>query len=456
MMFHTLPRYYSFRAGVSLVTALATGAAWAVCIVGFPHSQTSEGWFILASLLSLLFLTSFFWQLKLYRQHTRRVLFLLDAIENNDGSIHFSEDDGTPDARLVNHALNRVAQILYQVKMETAQQEKYYELILSCVDTGIIVLNDKGAVCRKNDEAMRLLGTEVLTHVVQLERIDKNLTAQLKDCRAGDKLQVPVSNERGTRSLAVHVSEITLHDEHLRILALNDIRNELDEKEMESWNKLTRVLTHEIMNSVTPITSLSDTLLQLTTGNTVNNREELRTGLQTIRATGRSLLAFVKSYRQFTRIPSPEPSLFYVKDFLERMVSLARHQYPDSHITFQTEVCPADLILYADENLISQVMTNILKNAVQAIEAEGTNEKGKYIRIHACCNETEAVIIEISNNGPLIPPEIEDHIFVPFFTTHEGGNGIGLSISRQIMRLSGGSLSLKSGGAETTFVLKFN
>lgn len=456
MIFHTLSQYYSFRTGVSLLTALVTGATWTICIIKAPQIQASESWYLFAASLTVLLFVSFIWQLKQYRQHARRVLFLLDAIENNDNSIHFAEEDSAPDTRLVNRALNRVAQILYQVKMETAQQEKYYELILSCVDTGIIVLDDKGVVCRKNNEALRLLGTDILTHIVQLEHIDKNLATQLKNCHAGSKLQVPVSNERGTKNLAVRVSEITLHGEHLRILALNDIHNELDEKEMDSWNKLIRVLTHEIMNSVTPITSLSDTLLRLTTENSDSNREEIRSGLQTIRATGRSLLSFVESYRQFTHIPSPEPGLFYVKDFLERMVNLARHQFPDNRITFQTEISPTDLILYADENLISQVMTNLLKNAMQAIEAEGKDTKEKFIRIRGYCNEAEAIIIEITNNGPPIPPEIENHIFVPFFTTHEGGSGIGLSISRQIMRISGGSLSLKSGGEEATFVLKFN
>lgn len=138
------------------------------------------------------------------------------------------------------------------------------------------------------------------------------------------------------------------------------------------------------------------------------------------------------------------------------MINLARHQYPNSSIAFLTEITPDDLILYADENLISQVMTNLLKNAVQAIESENKDKKEKYIRIHAYCNEEEAVVIEIKNNGPPIPPDVESHIFVPFFTTREEGSGVGLSISRQIMRLSGGSLTLKSDGKETTFVLKFN
>ena len=454
MTFHNLSLYYSFRTTVSLITALASGFAWAVCIVDTSELQLSESKFLLALFLTVLLFVVLYWQLQLYKQHARKVLFFLDAIENNDTSIHFAEDSSTPDSRLVNHAINRVAQILYQVKTETAQQEKYYELILNCVDTGIIVLNDKGVVCQNG--ALHLLGTDILTHIVQLERIDKKLANLLKNCHAGNKLQVPICNERGTRNLAVHVSEIMLHGDHLRILALNDIHNELDEKEIDSWTKLTKVLTHEIMNSVTPITSLSKTLLQLAKDENKINRDELQGGLQTICATSQSLMAFVESYRQFTHIPSPIPELFYVKDFTKRMISLARHQYPNSNITFLTEITPDDLILYADENLISQVMTNLLKNAVQAIESENKDKKEKYIRIHAYCNEEEAVVIEITNNGPPIPPDIENHIFVPFFTTREKGSGVGLSISRQIMRLSGGSLTLKGDEKETTFVLKFN
>lgn len=249
------------------------------------------------------------------------------------------------------------------------------------------------------------------------------------------------------------VSDITVRKEHLRILALNDINNELDEKEIDSWIRLTRVLTHEIMNAVTPITSLSDTLLGLTEAQA--SKEEIRNGLQTISSTGKGLLSFVESYRKFTRIPTPEPSLFYVKSFIERMVELARHQHPDVRVTFHTDIAPSDLILYADENLVSQVVINLLKNAIQAIESDKNTDKEGHINIRAYCNEAEAILIEISNNGPAIPNDIAEHIFIPFFTTKEGGSGIGLSISRQIMRLSGGNLSLLP-GKETTFILKFN
>ncbi len=422
---------------------------------------------------------SVWWQWKLYQQNTKKILFLLDAIENNDSSLHFSEQSNASGDRIVNRALNRIASILYNVKSETAQQEKYYELILNCISTGVIVLNDSGAVYQKNDEALRLFGLEIFTHIRQLNHIDTHLPEILAHCRPGEKLQVSFSNERNTINLSIHVSEITIRKEHLRILAFSDINSELDEKEIDSWIRLTRVLTHEIMNSITPITSLSDTLLYLTTDlynrsndkqshsaedNPVNQKpkqgnketmDEIRDGLQTISTTGKGLLAFMENYRRFTRIPTPSPSLFYIKAFIERMIRLAQHQYPETQITFQTNIIPPDLIVYADESLISQVVTNILKNAIQALSGKELSDRDHVISIRSYCNETEAILIEISNNGPGIPRDIAEHIFIPFFTTKEKGSGIGLSISRQIMRLSGGSLSLRP-GKETTFVLRFN
>ena len=439
-------QYYVFRTIVSLLTAAAAGIMWTLFFLKPPGAR---GWgdpLLWAVLFTVLLPLAVYWQQRLYRRHTRKVLFMLDAIENSDTSVHFSETDETEDNRLVNRSLNRVARILHNVKSETAQREKYYELILDCVNTGIIVLNDNGAVYQKNNEALRLLGLEVFTHVRQLSRVDAHLTDTLTACRPGDKFQAAFGNERGTVNLSVRVSDITVRQEHLRILALNDINTELDEKEIDSWIRLTRVLTHEIMNSVTPITSLCDTLLSIS----ADKDEEMNHGLQTISTTGKGLLAFVESYRQFTRIPTPEPSLFYVKAFIERMVELACHQHPCEHIRFHTEITPTDLIVYADENLISQVVINLLKNAIQAI---GNQPDGR-IELKASCNDMEEIWIEIKNNGPEIPAEIAEHIFIPFFTTKEGGSGIGLSISRQIMRLSGGSLTLLR-EKETTFILKF-
>jgi PAS domain S-box-containing protein len=387
---------------------------------------------------------------RLYRRNAEKVAFMFDAIDNADHTFKFAENRRFSNDRLVNTALNRVTHILFQAQADAIQKEKYYELIINSVRTGIIVLDDNGYIFQTNNEALRLLGLSVLTHVKQLRRIDEGLEEMVAGLQAGNKQHASFSNERGTVHLSIHVSEMSLRDKHVRILAINDINSELDDKEIDSWVRLTRVLTHEIMNAVTPITSLSDTLLSLH-GDT---HKELRSGLKTISSTGKSLISFVESYRRFTHIPPPRPSLFYVQKFAERMRQLAisQNNYPDIQISL--DVQPDDLIVHADENLVSQVALNLLKNAMQAI---GSGQPDGHIRLKAYCNEDEAVIFEISNNGPLIPAEEAAHIFVPFFTTKEGGSGIGLSISRQIMRLSGGSLSLKTTPAtkETTFILTF-
>ena len=197
----------------------------------------------------------------------------------------------------------------------------------------------------------------------------------------------------------------------------------------------------------TPVTSLSETLLTLPGA---QKDEELRQGLETIHTTGKGLVNFVMSYRKLTRLPSPEPTLFDVRPFLERMVQLAGHQHPDSSIRIVLKEVQEDLMAYADENLLTQVMTNLLKNAVQAIGEAPDGE----IRLRAYCDEQDMVRIEVSNNGPKIAPEIAEQMFVPFFTTKEEGSGIGLSLSKQMMRLQGGSISLLPYRDEwTTFVV---
>ena len=430
-----LTERYWFRLGLSLCFAITAALSYA------------NRDFIWMGLSLCLLLFSIWWQLSLYRIHTKRVLFMIDALENNDSAIHFPEEQIMPETREVNRALNRVGRILYNVKSETVQQEKYYELIMDCVNTGVLVLNENGAVYQKNNEALRLLGLNVFTHIRQLNKVDIQLMKKIEFCRPGDKIQTIFNNERGTINLSIRVSGITVREEQLRILAFNDINSELDEKEIDSWIRLTRVLTHEIMNSVTPITSLSETLLSLAD----TRDEEIRRGLQTISTTGKGLLSFVESYRRFTRIPTPEPSLFYVKAFIDRMVELARHQNKCDNITFHIDIAPADLIVYADENLISQVVINLLKNAIEACEESLSPQ----IVVEAV-QKAGMVIISVIDNGSGIVPEAIDKVFVPFFTTKSKGSGIGLSLCRQIMNRHGGSISLDSQVEKgSSFVLHF-
>ena len=394
--------------------------------------QANWLWFSVA-LLSLAWAV---WKFhRFYTSNTRKVAFLLDAIENNDPAVHFYEHVADKDSSQVNVMLNRIARMLQTIKRETVEREKYYELILDFVETGIVVLDENGVVFQKNRKALELLGMEVFTHVKQLGRVSDSVEKAFREILPGQKMQVEYAHERGTMMLRFAVSSITIQDKLYRIIALNDISHELDEREIDSWIRLTRVLTHEMMNSLTPVTSLSEMLLTLPGA---QKDEELRQGLDTIRTTGQGLVNFVMSYRKLTRLPSPEPVLFDVLPFLERMVQLAKHQHPLTHVRITLEEVQEDHMAFADESMMTQVMTNLLKNAVQAIGAT----QGGEIRLRAYCDATDTVCIEVSNNGPKIAPEIAEQMFVPFFTTKEEGSGIGLSLSKQMMRLQGGSIVL--------------
>lgn len=415
----------TFWARLALVLLMAGACVWFI---------TEHNWLWLSVALPAL-VWSVWGFYRFYTYNHRKVAFLLDAIENHDPSVHFYEQVVDKDSSQVNVMLNRIARILHNVRQETIQREKYYELIMDFVETGIVVLDDKGTVFQKNQKALKLLGMEVLTHVRQLSRVSEHLEKAFAEAHLGQKLQVEYATERGTMHLSMRVSGITIQDKQLRIIALNDINHELDEREIDSWIRLTRVLTHEMMNSLTPVTSLSETLLSLPGAQA---DEELRQGLETIRTTGKGLVNFVMSYRKLTRLPSPEPTLFDVHPFLLRMVQLAEHQHPCPNIRITLEAVPEDLMVFADESMLAQVMTNLLKNAIHAI---GTSVEGE-IRLRAYVDDQDMIHIEVSNNGPEITPEMAEQIFIPFFTTKEDGSGIGLSLSKQMMRLQGGSIAL--------------
>ena len=349
-----------------------------------------------------------------YRRTIGKVTFLFNAIDNLDFSFNFPEQGHD---KLVNESLNRIRRILETARREAIERERYYEQIINAVSTGIMVVDERGCVLQHNEAALRLLGVEMLTF----------------ESQAAEKLASEDFSKRETTAM--------LHDKKVRIVAFSDIRNELSSREMESWTKLIRVLTHEIMNNVAPITSLSETLSHK------SDDSEIKEGLSVINSTGKQLLTFVDNYRRMTLIPQPQPKLFYVKPFLERMVAISKEYSKTSDI--HQDLSLPDLLLYADESLIAHVVTNILKNAV---EAGATS-----ITLAAYTAPDDSVCIDISNNGTPIPAEEAQQIFVPFFTTKPTGSGIGLSISRQIMKQSGGSIEMiPSGNATTLFRLKFS
>ena len=349
-----------------------------------------------------------------YRRTIGKVTFLFNAIDNLDFSFNFPEKGRD---KLVNESLNRIRRILETARREAIERERYYEQIINAVSTGIMVVDERGCVLQHNEAALRLLGVEMLTF----------------ESQAAEKLASEDFSKRETTAM--------LHDKKVRIVAFSDIRNELSSREMESWTKLIRVLTHEIMNNVAPITSLSETLSHK------SEDSEIKEGLSVINSTGKQLLTFVDNYRRMTLIPQPQPKLFYVKPFLERMVAISKEYSKTSDI--HQDISLPDLLLYADESLIAHVVTNILKNAVEA--------GASAITIAAYTAPDDSVCIDISNNGKPIPTDEAQQIFVPFFTTKPTGSGIGLSISRQIMKQSGGSIELITSSDSTTlFRLKFS
>ena len=365
-----------------------------------------------------------------YRRNIKKVSFLFDAIDNGDFSFYFPTEKRNKEDKILHQSLNRIKLFLQHTREEQMEREKYYEQILNAVDTGIMVVDSHDNILQHNQAALRLLDTDVLTHMNQVK-------GKLKD-----------------EHLAKHETQAMLKDKHVRIIALSDVSNELSNQEVDSWIKLIRVLTHEIMNTITPVTSLSETLLKELNNEKQNAAEpqpaeqaKLKQGLETIHKTGTELLAFVNNYRRFTHVPQPQPALFYVEPFLERMAMLCNHEV-------EIEVTPKDLLAYADESLISHVVTNLLKNAVEAfndLRYEPTTNA--FIRLNAYTNEQDSVVIDVSNNAGIIPDDVASHIFIPFFTTKSEGSGIGLSLSRQIMRVSGGSLLLRQDKAQgiTTF-----
>lgn len=369
-----------------------------------------------------------------YRRNIKKVIFLFDAIDNVDFSFNFPMQGVSKNDRILHQSLNRIKAFLQHTREEQMEREKYYEKILNMVDAGIMVVDSHDNVLQHNQAALRLLDTDVLTHLNQVRE-------KLKD-----------------EHLSKHETATMIKDKPVRIIAISDVSHELSNQEIDSWIKLIRVLTHEIMNTITPVTSLSETLLKeleedmhwegrFATCPNSPKEKDLRIGLETIHKTGTELLSFVNNYRRFTHVPQPQPSLFYVEPFLNRMAMLCNHEV-------SIEVSPKDLIAYADESLIAHVVTNLLKNAVEAIKekesTEVSEDKHAFIRIKAYANDQEAIVIDVTNNAGIIPDDIAAHIFIPFFTTKKEGSGIGLSLSRQIMRVSGGTLSLHQDKEENT------
>lgn len=391
-----------------------------------------------------------------YKKFNQNILFLLNALDNGDYSFHFTETKMSARERELNIMMNRIKDILTNARKDVIQNEKFLSLIIENVSTGIVIVSERGNVRTVNHSALQLLGLPVFTHLNQLNAINEEYPQLFHNIKSGEKSQISVVNEREEVQVSLQVSEIKVRDEIIKIITLNNIGNELEAKEMESWIRLIRVMTHEIMNSIAPITSLSETMLTLLNNPDMdimdtsmkNNTVE---AFDTIHITAKGLLAFVESYRRFTGVPQPAIKPFEMCPLINKLVHLHEHLMEDRNIDVRIIAKEENITVNGDENLITQVVVNIIKNAIQAIDP---SENGSiFIKYNI---QDRFTYIDISNTGKPIPKEELSSIFIPFFTTKESGSGIGLSISRYIMRLHGGKLihSLSPDGY-TTFTLVF-
>lgn len=375
------------------------------------------------------------------RKMRGKVSYMLDALE--DKELNFRFDEKRLFGRRFNRTLNRLRNIFDKERHEIIEQEKYFGLMLDHVRTGVVVIEQDGRVNYCNKTALSLLGIATFGHIRQLRPVSESLYNAFLTVTDSEEERASYYNESGKMTIALTASAATIGKSTVRVVAFNDISSEIAENEQQSWSKLIRVLTHEIMNTVTPIASLSETLL-----NFENVDEEVRNGLDTISQSSRGLIKFVDSYRNLTRVAPPVKRAFYFRELAERVISLTKEQALVSGAECIYIEKSDDILLYADEGQITQILINLVKNAIQA--------EARHIEITAEINLSEHVIINVTNDGSPISKESQEEIFVPFYTTKQEGTGIGLSLSRQIMRLHNGTLSLtRSDETSTVFTLTF-
>ena len=375
------------------------------------------------------------------RRMRRKVAYMLDALE--DKELNFRFDEHRLIGRRFNKTLNRLRGIFDKERHEIIEQEKYYGLMLDHVKTGVAVIEPDGRVNYCNNTALALLGIATFGHIRQLRTVSESLYTAFQTITDASEERASYYNESGKMTIALTASKARIGRNEVKVIAFNDISGEMAENEQQSWSKLIRVLTHEIMNTVTPIASLSETLLKFG-----NVDEEVRSGLDTISQSSRGLIKFVESYRNLTRVAPPVKKAFYFRELAERVINLTSEQAVISGASCTYAEKSEDIILYADEGQLTQILINLVKNAIQA--------DARNIIISAEINLSEHIIINVSNDGRPISKESQEEIFVPFYTTKQEGTGIGLSLSRQIMRMHNGTLNLtRSDRNGTVFTLLF-
>jgi two-component system nitrogen regulation sensor histidine kinase NtrY len=448
----------SKRLNINIIIRVTIIVALAILLGYLVFENQSARYSFLCSVLIMILTVNL---ITFLNRTNRDMRFFFDSVKNDDSSLSFPDDVKSRSLKELHQSMNNVIGQIQSLKIENRQQEQYFQKILELLATGIITYDNKGFIHHANTAAKKLLTLEVLTHLLQIGRVDSNLLKAIQNLKPFERNLVAVNTKQGEIQLLLKSTTFGLPGNELTILSIQDIKHELDEKEVDSWMRLIRVLMHEIMNSITPITSLSESLLKIYSSDDKQiSRAELTDkkiattlqGLNVIKEQGKGLMSFVESYRKLTHIPKPVLKVFKVSVLFVRIKVLTDSIVKGRNFDISFYVEDPDLEILADENLISLALINLVKNAVEANE----NNPNCRINITARSDLNAQKEICVTDNGPGISKENLEEIFIPFFTTRANGSGIGLSVSKQIMSAHGGTLKVLSvENRETKFCMKF-
>jgi two-component system, NtrC family, nitrogen regulation sensor histidine kinase NtrY len=383
-----------------------------------------------------------------------------DDIQYDEITQTFKAKEENPSAERMNQMLNEALAKIKTARREQDSDLQFFKNVVQHIGIGLIAFRKDGGIQIANSAAKRLLRLTRAVNINDLREVSEALVDAVLKLKTGGRELVPMKLGDETFQLSVYAIELTLRGEELKLISITNIQSELEEKEMEAWQNLVRVLTHEIMNSVTPISSLADMAeqdlgahLKAQSGNLKKEQlEDMYLSLQTISKRSEGLIRFVKEFRNLTHIPKPKLSDVAVKPLLTDMALLHRKEAADKGITMEVNVKPEQLIISADKNMIEQVIINLIKNAIQAFDEQPV----KSIVLTGATSDKGRPIISVKDNGSGIDPEALEKIFIPFFSTKKTGSGIGLSLSKQIMRQHEGRITVHSKPGEgTEFVLRF-
>jgi nitrogen fixation/metabolism regulation signal transduction histidine kinase len=428
----------------------------------FFYLLSTTDLYVTISIVGLIFVYQVYGLIQYVDKTNRDLARFLSSIKYEDFSQSFSDPGLGSSFPDLYREFSKVMDAFQQARAEKEVNFRYLQTIVRHIGVGLLCYQSNGEVELYNNAGKRLLNVPHLKNIKSLADKYPHLLTKLEKVQPGEKDLVKLNENGETLQIALYATSFKMHEQVYKLVSLQNIGGELEEREIEAWQNLTRVLAHEINNSVTPISSLASTIrysmddLDLDgdaqSESNLEVLEDIRSAMQTIEKRSAGLLRFVDAYRDLARIPSPDFHLCNVQDLLSELAKLMRMRVGDADITITIDVQPETLTITADHELIDQVIINLMTNAIQALENQASGE----ITLRGFIDKRGRAVIQVEDNGPGIKPELLEKIFVPFFTTKEQGSGIGLSFSRQIMRLHNGTISIKSElGTGTVATLRF-